>query len=232
MIVGHIGVRKNSKGLKGKNFRPINGKPLLDWSLDQLLRCEALDFVFVSTDCDLMYRHSIDKGALDIGLRPDSLADDRTAKWDVWKHSTAMIEEQVGKVDLLVDLDCTSPLRLDEDIIGALDTFHSQKPDMVMSCCHAKKNPYFNLLELDKSGCLHVSKSGGTKIVARQLAPLVLEHAASTYVIDSSYLKRAKSLYEGKVIPFMMPEERCIDIDSELDYEIVEFLMQKRGLLP
>ena len=47
MIVGHIGVRKNSKGLKGKNFRPINGKPLLDWSLDQLLRCEALDFVFV-----------------------------------------------------------------------------------------------------------------------------------------------------------------------------------------
>ena len=226
MIIGHIGVRKNSKGVKGKNFRAINGKPLIDWSLDQLLRCKLIDYAVVSTDCVDMYQHSLKKGTLDIGLRPDALANDTAAKWDVWKHSLCSIEEKVGKVDLFVDLDCTSPMRLDQDILDAVEIFNSQKPDMVMSCCDAKKNPYFNLVEPDADGFLQVSKKGLHGVVARQLAPLVLEHAASTYVIDPSYLNRCSSLYEGRVLPFLMPEERCIDIDSELDFKIVEFLMR------
>ena len=90
-----------------------------------------------------------------------------------------------------------------------------------------KKNPYFNLVELDVNGFLQVSKKIKNGVVARQLAPLVLEHAASTYVIDPNYLSRCSSLYEGHVLPFMMPEERCIDIDSELDFKIVEFLMKE-----
>ena len=173
-----------------------------------------------------MYQHSLDKGTLDIGLRPDSLASDVASKWDVWRHSLSSIEEKYGGVDLFVDLDCTSPMRLDQDILDAIDIFYSEKPDMVMSCCNAKKNPYFNLVEPDPDGFLQVSKKGSNGVVARQLAPLVLEHAASTYVIDPSYLKRCSSLYEGRVLPFLMPEERCIDIDSELDFKIVEFLMR------
>ena len=160
MIIGHIGVRKNSKGVKGKNFRVINGKPLIDWSLDQLLRCKIFDHVVVSTDCAVMYQHSLDKGTLDIGLRPDSLASDVASKWDVWRHSLSSIEEKYGGVDLFVDLDCTSPMRLDQDILDAIDIFYSEKPDMVMSCCNAKKNPYFNLVEPDPDGFLQVSKKG------------------------------------------------------------------------
>lgn len=227
MIVGHIGVRKNSKGVKGKNFRLINGKYLIDWSLDQLLVCDLIDHVVVSTDCDVMYSHAVNKGALDIGLRPDALASDTASKWDVWKHSLQLIEQKIGKIKLFVDLDCTSPMRLDKDISDAIEIFQSKKPDMVMSCCHAKKNPYFNLVELDVNGFLQVSKKIKNGVVARQLAPLVLEHAASTYVIDPNYLSRCSSLYEGYVLPFMMPEERCIDIDSELDFKIVEFLMKE-----
>jgi CMP-N,N'-diacetyllegionaminic acid synthase len=229
LIVGHIGVRKNSKGVKNKNFMTINGKPLLDWSLDQLLRCKLIEHVAVSTDCNDMYKHSINKGTLDIGLRPDFLAEDTSAKWDVWKHSLQSIEKKIGKVDLFVDLDCTSPLRVDTDILEAIEVYKLQKPDMVMSCCHAKKNPYFNIVEQDADGYLQVSKKVTGKVVARQLAPLVLDHAASIYIIDPSYLKRSSSLYEGRVLPFMMPEERCIDIDNKLDFEIVEFLMKRQN---
>jgi N-acylneuraminate cytidylyltransferase len=99
---------------------------------------------------------------------------------------------------------------------------------MVMSCCEARKNPYFNLVETDASGALHVSKPLPGGIVARQQAPTVYEHAASTYVIDPAYLRRAKSLYEGRVIPFLMPQERCIDIDSPFDFKLVEFLLCER----
>ena len=94
-----------------------------------------------------------------------------------------------------------------------------RRPDMVMSCCEARKNPYFNLVEPDATGALHVSKPLPGGVVARQQAPVVYEHAASTYVVDPDYLKRSKGLWEGRVIPYLMPPERCVDIDSRLRFQ-------------
>lgn len=228
MIVGHIGVRKGSKGVVGKNFRDFLGKPLIDWSLDQLLAHPRVDHVVVSTDDETIYDHSVAKGCLEMGLRPPELASDAAAKWDVWQHALGRAEELVGPVDAFLDLDCTSPLRLPEDIDGALDAFFDKKPDMIMSCTEARKNPYFNLVEPDQSGYLHVSKPLPGGVVARQQAPVVWEHAASTYVVDPAYLKRARGLFQGRVLPYLMPTERCLDIDTELDFKIVQHLMKER----
>jgi CMP-N,N'-diacetyllegionaminic acid synthase len=229
VIIGHIGARKGSKGILGKNFRDMCGKPLIDWSLDQLIGSSRIDAVVVSTDCPDMYAHALAKGALDIGLRPAYLATDDAPKWGVWQHALNAAEAVAGKADAFVDLDCTSPLRLAEDIDEALDLFAAQGPEMVMSCCIAGKNPYFNMVEPDESGALHVSKPLPGGVWARQNAPVVYEHAASTYVLRPDYLRSASSIYEGRVIPFVMPTERCIDVDDPLDWKIVEFLM--KGLL-
>ena len=228
MIVGHIGVRAGSKGVPGKNFRELLGKPLIDWSLDQLLAHPRIDAVVVSTDDAGIYAHSVAKGCLEMGLRPVELASDTAAKWDVWQHALSKAEEIAGAVEAFVDLDCTSPLREPEDIDGALDAFFEKRPDMIMSCTEARKNPYFNLVEPDQSGYLHVSKPLPGGVVARQQAPTVWEHAASTYVLDPEYLRRAKGIFQGRVLPYLMPPERCFDIDSELDFRIVEGLMQER----
>jgi N-acylneuraminate cytidylyltransferase len=118
---------------------------------------------------------------------------------------------------------------LPEDIENALVLFAEQRPDMVMSCCEARKNPYFNLVELDATGALHVSKPLPGGVVARQQAPVVFEHAASTYVVDPAYLKRANGLWEGRVLPYIMPPERCVDIDSPFDFKWVEFLLSERA---
>ncbi|KPP90396.1 MAG: N-acylneuraminate cytidylyltransferase [Rhodobacteraceae bacterium HLUCCA08] len=228
MILGHIGARKGSKGVEGKNFKEIAGKPLIAWSLDQLFAHPWIDHVVVSTDDERIYELAVRQGALEIGLRPAHLASDTAGKWDVWQHALEAAEAIAGPADAFVDLDCTSPLRLPEDINGALELYEAQQPDMVMSCCEARKNPYFNLVELDEDGSLHVSKPLPGGVVARQQAPQVLEHAASTYVLDPAYLKRAKALFEGRVIPYIMPPERCIDIDTPLDFRIVDFLMTER----
>ena len=228
MIIGHIGARAGSKGVPGKNFRDMCGKPLMDWSLDQLLENARVDAVVVSTDGQAMYDHAVAKGALDIGLRPDHLATDDAPKWGVWQHALDAAEALVGKASAFVDLDCTSPLRLPEDIDGALDLFAAQNPDMVMSCCHANKNPYFNMVEPDETGALQVSKPLPGGVWARQNAPVVYEHAASTYVLAPAYLRRASTIYEGRVIPYVMPAERCMDVDDPLDWKIVEFLMKDR----
>ncbi|MEO1536113.1 MAG: acylneuraminate cytidylyltransferase family protein [Pseudomonadota bacterium] len=228
MIVGHIGVRKGSKGVVGKNFRDFLGKPLIDWSLDQLLAHPRVDHVMVSTDGEDIYDHAIAKGCLEIGLRPAELASDTAAKWDVWQHALGRAEALVGPVTAFLDLDCTSPLRLPEDIDGALDAFFDKTPDMIMSCTEARKNPYFNLVEPDQSGYLHVSKPLPGGVVARQQAPTVWEHAASTYVLDPEYLRRARGIFQGRVLPYLMPTERCLDIDTELDFKIVQHLMKER----
>ena len=225
MILGHIGARQGSKGVPRKNFRTICGKPLIDWSLDQLFAHPRVDAVVVSTDDPEIYDHAIAKGALKIGLRPAHLATDTAGKWGVWQHALAAAEALTGPVTAFVDLDCTSPLRLPEDIGAALDLFEDQSPDMVMSCCAARKNPYFNLVEPDATGALHVSKPLPGGVVARQQAPVVYEHAASTYVVAPDYLRRSTSLWGGRVIPYLMPPERCVDIDSPFDFRLVEFLL-------
>jgi N-acylneuraminate cytidylyltransferase len=227
MILGHIGARKGSKGVPGKNFRMLHGKPLIDWSLDQLLQHPRVDAVVVSTDDEEIYEHAVAKGTLRIGLRPAHLATDTAGKWGVWQHALEASERLVGPASAFIDLDCTSPLRLASDITAALDLFHREHPDMVMSCCEARKNPYFNLVEPDATGALHVSKPLPGGVVARQQAPVVYEHAASTYVVAPAYLRRANGLWEGRVIPYLMPPERCVDIDTPLDFRMVEFLMQE-----
>lgn len=228
MILGHIGVRAGSKGVAGKNFRMIAGRRLIDWSLDQLLAHPEVDAVVVSTDAPEIYAHAVARGTLEIGLRPAELATDTAGKWGVWQHALAASEALAGPVAAFLDLDATAPLREPEDISGALALFRAEGPDMVMSCCEARKNPYFNLVEPDQSGALHVSKPLPGGVVARQQAPRVYEHAASTYVVAPGYLKRAKSLFEGRVIPYLMPPERCLDIDTEFDFRLVEWLLKER----
>jgi N-acylneuraminate cytidylyltransferase len=235
MIIGHIGVRKGSKGVPGKNFRPICGKPLLDWSLDQLFAEPRVDAVVVSTDDEAIYAHSVARGALDIGLRPAHLASDTAGKFHVWQHALGVTEAIIGPASAFLDLDCTSPLRLPGDITGALNLFADQAPDMVMSCCEARKNPYFNLVEPDDTGALQVSKPLPGRVLARQQAPHVYEHVGVVYVVAPDYLRRAEGLYDGRVIPYLLPAERCFDIDTPFDWTIVEFLLQRQieaGLKP
>ncbi len=228
MIIGHIGARAGSKGVPNKNFRMMHGKHLLDWSLDQLLDSDRVEHVVVSTDSPEMYEHGLKRGCLDIGLRPAHLATDTAGKWGVWQHALGEVERRTGPASAFLDLDCTSPLRPDTAIPEALDLFFAETPDMVMSCCEARKNPYFNLVEPDETGALHVSKPLPGGVVARQQAPAVYEHAASTYVVAPDYLRRASSLFEGRVIPYMMAPETCVDIDSPFDFKLVDFLMGEK----
>ncbi|MBB5722652.1 N-acylneuraminate cytidylyltransferase [Loktanella ponticola] len=228
MIIGHIGARGGSKGVPGKNFKNLHGKPLIDWSLDQLFASNDIDHVVVSTDDPEMYEHGLKRGGLDIGLRPAHLANDTAGKWDVWQHALEEVEKITGPASTFIDLDCTSPLRLQEDLDGALALYNSQKPDMVMSCCESRKNPYFNILELDDGGSLHVSKPLPGGVVARQQAPKVLDHVGLVYILNTDYLRRATSLFQGRVIPYEVPNERGLDVDSPIDWEIIAFLMGRQ----
>jgi CMP-N-acetylneuraminic acid synthetase len=226
-----IGARGGSQGVPGKNIRPLLGKPLIAWSIEQALACPRIRRVVVSTDSPAIAEVARAHGAEVPFMRPAELATSTAGKWEVWQHALQACDaHHAGEpVDLFVDLDCTSPLREVEDISRAIEQFErSPGVDAVFSVCEARKNPYFNMLEAEEDGRLRICKALPKPLVRRQDAPQVLEHVASVYVLSPAYLRRGTGLLSGRTQGYLMAPERSLDIDCEFDFELVEYLMRKR----
>ena len=224
-----IGARGGSKGLPGKNVRPLLDKPLIAWSIEQAKACPEITRVVVSTDSQVIADVARRFGAEVPFMRPDELASDSAGKWGVWQHALDACERHYRMpIDIFVDLDCTSPLRDSWDIQRAIEQFRREKVDAVFSVCEARKNPYFNMLEV-QNGCQRICKTVDRPIVRRQDAPKVYEHVASIYVLSPTYLRRGTGLLSGCTHGYDIGQHKSLDVDSEHDFELIEFLMQKRG---
>ena len=224
-----IGARGGSKGVAGKNIRPLLGKPLIAWSIEQALACPGINRVVVSTDSPAIARVAVSHGALVPFMRPDALADDKAGKWEVWQHALQACDQHFPEepIDLFVDLDCTSPLRDVADISKAIAQFQDSDVDAVFSVCEARKNPYFNMLEV-VDGYQRICKQLPNLIVRRQDAPKVFEHVASIYVLSPAYLRTGTGLLSGRTQGYDIGVDKSLDIDSEFDFELIEYLMRKR----
>ena len=119
-----------------------------------------------------------------------------------------------------------------DDISKAIAQFRATDKDAVFTVCEARKNPYFNMLETDESGSLRICKQLPKPIVRRQDAPKVVEHVASIYVLSPDYLRRGTGLLSGRTEGYDIGSAKSTDIDSEFDFELVEYLMRKRLGLP
>ena len=224
-----IGARGGSKGVAGKNIRPLLGKPLIAWSIEQALACPDIHRVVVSTDSPAIAEVAVAHGALVPFMRPDALADDKAGKWEVWQHALQACDQHfpAEPIDLYVDLDCTSPLRDVADISKAIAQFQHADVDAVFSVCEARKNPYFNMLEV-VDGYQRICKQLPKPIVRRQDAPKVFEHVASIYVLSPAYLRTGTGLLSGRTQGYDIGVDKSLDIDSEFDFELIEYLMRKR----
>ena len=108
-----------------------------------------------------------------------------------------------------------------------LNLARSEKVDVVFTICNARKNPYFNLVEHEE-GFLKISKKLKTPIIRRQDAPKVYEHVASIYVLSPEFIRNGNGLLSGKALGYDIGEFKSLDADSELDFELIEFLMKKK----
>lgn len=230
-----ISARGGSQGVPGKNIRPVLGKPLIAWSIEQALAAPEVDRVVVSTDSPEIAAAARQAGAETPFVRPEYLSNNEAGKFQVWQHALATCETHYGETfDFFLDLDCTNPLRNVSDISAAIKQFRESRPrgvDAVFSICEARKNPYFNVVEKDQDGSLTVCKKGsdGNWIVRRQEAPDVFEHVASIYVLDPEYLKSdATNLLSGRTEGYLIAPEKAFDLDSQLDFELIEFFLRKK----
>lgn len=224
--IATICARGGSTGLPGKNIRPLCGRPMIVHTIEQALRCPGVDRVFVSTDDESIASVASDAGAEVPFLRPAELATDTAAKLPVIRHLVAAVEGMGVGVRRIVDLDPTSPLRLTEDIRASMELL-TPETEVVITGFRAEKNPYFNMVELGPDGTAALCKSLPGGVVARQQAPAVFSMNASVYVWWRPTLERA--IWDCRVRLHEMPRERSIDVDSMLDFEIVEMLMKRRA---
>jgi CMP-N,N'-diacetyllegionaminic acid synthase len=228
-----ICARGGSKGIPGKNIRPLAGKPLIAHTIGQAKACGLFDAVAVSSDSaailDVARRFGADL-AID---RPAELATDAAGKLPAIRHALLAAEAVLGRrFEIFVDLDCTSPLRLPEDIRGAVDLLVASGAGCVVTGAPARRSPYFNLVEVDASGGVAVSKPLDPPLLRRQDAPACYDMNASIYVWRREPFVTRPFVLGPDTRLFVMPPERSLDIDEPPDFEIVEMLMSRAGRAP
>lgn len=224
-----ICARGGSKGVKGKNVRMLFGKPLIAHSIEQARASGFFEAIAVSSDSDSILKISREWGVDYLIKRPDELATDQAAKLPVIRHCVSEVERQTGcRFDTVVDLDATSPLRSIEDIHNAVALLEESGAGNVITAMPSRRSPYFNLVELNDNGVVELSKPLKTAVIRRQDAPKCYDMNASIYVWKRNVLFSAETLFSADTKLYVMPEERSHDIDSELDFEIVRMLMERR----
>jgi len=226
-----IAARGGSKGVKGKNVRPLLGRPLIAHTILQALRWGKAAKVIVSTDSKEIAQIAREYGAQVPFMRPAPLATDKSGKLPVIVHALKACEEiYKTKFDLVVDLDGTAPVRSIEDLDNCLTMFIKQRPQTIFSVVPCHKNPYFNMVELNSSGRVSLCKKTKIRLKRRQDAPIVYDANASIYFYDRNYLLKTKNptVITRRCMIYVMKEESGFDIDREIDFKFLEFLSKEK----
>jgi N-acylneuraminate cytidylyltransferase/CMP-N,N'-diacetyllegionaminic acid synthase len=226
-ILCTICARAGSKGVANKNLRPINSKPLIVYSIEQALATKLFDQIVVSSDSAEIRNVALANGATYAVERPFEFASDTAPKLPAIRHCVESSEKKFGQFEVIIDLDATAPLRNPEDILGALELLKTTNSDNVITGTPAHRSPYFNLVETNEQGIVHLSKQPRAAVDRRQDSPECFDMNASIYVWRRHALFENETLFTKSTRLFVMPRERSIDIDSQADFDMVEWLMTK-----
>jgi CMP-N-acetylneuraminic acid synthetase len=230
-----ICARGGSKGIPGKNIKPICGKPLINYSIE-LTKKLAIKWnakVALSTDDQAIKDAAESCGLHTDYIRPDFLATDTAGKIDTIKD-LVLYEESLcaEKYDYILDLDLTSPLRTEEDVEKALELIsNNSEAQTLFSVNNAARNPYFNMVEENSKGFYSLVKTNPDgSVMTRQSAPKVYELNASFYWYKRSFFdQNLKSPITGESLVYVM-EHMCFDLDHPVDFLFMEYLLENKKL--
>lgn len=219
-----IPARGGSKGIPHKNIKPLNGKPLICYSIDVARQIVCDEDICVTTDDDEIIKVVEDYGLHVPFKRPAELATDTCGSNEVIQHAYTFYENQGLHYDIILLLQPTSPFRQVDDVKACMSKYSPNK-DMVVSVKPASANPYYDIYEEDEHGNLIISKGDGT-IVRRQEAPKCYEYNGAIYVINPRSLMTIGMPNFKKVGFVEMDEIHSLDLDTILDWKYAELLIK------
>lgn len=232
IILAFIPARGGSKGLPKKNIKPLCGKPLINYSIDLALRSSLIDKVVVSTDSKEIAKVAKVAGAEAPFLRPAYLAEDLTTDPPVIKHCLLWYKEKENYApDIIVLLRPTGPLRTLEETEEAIRLLEANPNATCVRSVEEPKKPPYKMWEPDGKYIKPFMKDfNGIKDFhtgPRQLLPKVYQSTPDIHVFRTSILLSGDSIMGDKILPFFL-KRPTVDIDSEFDFEMAEYLIKKR----
>lgn len=228
-ILAIITARGGSKRVPGKNIRPIAGKPLLAWTVETALQCKKnLHALVLSTDDEAIAAVGRQYGADVPFLRPENLATDASKSLPVLQHATEFVEARDGvKIDWVLTLQPTSPLREPQDIAAGIALTHHDDCDSIVAVSEMSPHPVY-AKKLDADGFVHPFLLEEPEGLRRQdVGPPAYHRNGAIYLTRRDVLMQG-SLYGKRTRGFVMPPERSVDIDTEFDFRFAEFLLGEK----
>lgn len=227
-ILAVIPARGGSKGVPRKNIKRLAGKPLLAWTVETALSLDCLDRVILSTDDEEIAGIGKRYGADVPFLRPAEIAADDTTDMPVYEHALNWLEQHAGFIpDIVVWLRPTVPLRSAGDIENSLDLLIKKRPDWVRSVCEAEHHPYWMYKLNDTRMEPFVEGIRIENYMRRQLLPPAYRLNGAVDVTWRSTILEKKILYAGVIEAHIMPVNRSIDIDTMLDFQLLEAIISQ-----
>ncbi|MDB2630021.1 acylneuraminate cytidylyltransferase family protein [Luminiphilus sp.] len=226
--VAFIFCRGGSKGLPGKNIKSLNGKPLLQYSIDTAKEVPEISDIFVSTDCNSIAAVARAHG-VEVIERPGELATDNSSEWLSWRHAIDHVTEHFGGFERFVSLPATSPLRNESDVQATLDKLSSSDADICITVTPANRSPYFNMVRLQADGSVEVVIEPKGAVSRRQDAPTVFDITTVAYAATVPFIQQNSSIFAGKVVATVVPKDRAVDIDDIYDFMFAEALLKSES---
>lgn len=226
-VLAVIPARRGSKSILRKNLALLASKPLIAWTIETALACSRLSRVIVSTDDQEITEVARRYGAEVPFLRPAELAQDDTPDLPVYQHALSWLAEHEGYCpDIVVWLRPTAPLRTVQDVECAIQILIRTGADCVRSVCLAEHHPYW-MKRLDGDRLMpFLDGIDESKYYRRQLLPPVYRLNGAVDVTWRRTVMQKGLLYSGDVRGYLMPAERSVDLDKELDFVLAELLLQ------
>ncbi len=225
-ILAIIPARSGSKGLPGKNIKDLCGKPLIAWSIEQALGCSLIDKLVISTDDDRIAEVAKRYGAEVPFIRPAELASDTASTIDVILHVADWFEKYENyQPAYILLLQPTSPLRIVEDIGGAIKNLKNEDARAVVSLCETDHHPWWSNI-LPENGNMKNFLRPDILNKRRQDLSVFYRLNGAIYLAETVYLRECNGFLGPNTCAYKMPKNRSIDIDSAMDFKLAALLME------
>lgn len=225
-VLALVPARGGSKGLPGKNILPVDGRPLIAWTVEAARAARSIDRIVVSSDDDAIIAAAVAAGADAPFVRDPSLATDSASSVDVVLDAIA----RVPGFDLLVLLQPTSPLRSATDIDGAVDRLIQTGAPACVSVRPANEHPYWTFKVGADGGMTRFCEPPGGVPHRRQELPDAWCLNGAVYVVSVPWFLERKTFLSSETVAFPMPEERSLDIDTPDDIDELHRRLGQRRL--
>lgn len=224
-ILAIVPARGGSKGIKDKNIKEIEGRPLIEYTIEAAKCCEYIDEIVVSTDSEKIAKVAKKAGAKVPFLRPDELASDTARTIDVVLFTIEQLKLIGQEYDIVVLLQPTSPLRDEDDICGAIEKYVSCNMKSLVSVSEVSESPILMRQIVDET---HMEKLLNINSTIRR------QDMAKYYMVNGSiYINKIEELnsdtsLNDNVIPYVMDRSHSVDIDDYVDIEVMKYYVNNR----